>query len=184
MSDGDPAGGGPGASNGDESADDLAGVDTTVAAVDDPDTSGDGETPADQLGEVPAEAAGYCAYTEYEWGEAAEDLPATGEGATGAAANVWDALYGVEDPEMPVSIVDLGLVYGVHVDDGHATVVMTLTYTGCPARDMLLSAVESAATCADGVDDADVELVWSPEWNLEMVTEAGREDLREFGVSV
>src|SRR6056297_1901658 len=74
-----------------------------------------------------------CAYTEYVEGEAVEDLPATGDDAEGVAADVWDALYGVEDPEMPVSIVDLGLIYGVEVtervDTGHhAEVLMTLTY--------------------------------------------------------
>lgn len=126
----------------------------------------------------------YCAYTEYRDGSQAETVPATGEGATGAAKRVWDALCEVEDPEMPISVVELGLIYGVDVSDGRATVRMTLTYTGCPARRMLLEDVETAAAGADGVDSADVELVWSPEWNLTMVTDAGREALREFGVSI
>lgn len=126
----------------------------------------------------------YCAYTDYREGVDTESVPATGDGATGVEKRVWDALYGVEDPEMPVSVVDLGLIYGVDVTDGRATVRMTLTYTGCPARSMLLADVEAAAASADGVDSADVDLVWSPEWNLNMVTEAGRESLREFGVSV
>ena len=127
----------------------------------------------------------YCGYTAYEFGEVdPEDLPATGEGATGVERAVWDALYEVEDPEMPVSIVDLGLVYGVAVEDGEAKVRMTLTYTGCPARDMLLGDVEEAAASAEGVDSAAVELVWSPEWSLNLVTDAGKEALREFGVSI
>ncbi|MEF8840428.1 MAG: 1,2-phenylacetyl-CoA epoxidase subunit PaaD [Haloarculaceae archaeon] len=126
----------------------------------------------------------YCAYTEYESGSPHESYPKTGEGATGVEARVWDALREVEDPEMPVSVVDLGLVYGVAVADGHATVRFTLTYTGCPARDYLLSDVERAAEAVDGVDTAEVDLVWSPPWTVEMVTDAGRESLREFGVSV
>lgn len=129
-------------------------------------------------------SAEYCAYTEYRDGSRAETVPATGEGATGTAKRVWDALFEVEDPEMPISVVDLGLIYGVDVSAGHATVRMTLTYTGCPARRMLLADVEAAAAGADGVDSADVELVWSPEWNLTMVSDAGKEALREFGVSV
>jgi metal-sulfur cluster biosynthetic enzyme len=116
------------------------------------------------------------------------DLPATGEDADGLAADVWDALYEVEDPEMPVSVVDLGLVYGVDVEEGEdgaaVTVEMTLTFTGCPARNLLLSQVESAVEGVDGIASADVRLVWSPEWTVEMVTDAGREDLREFGVSI
>lgn len=125
-----------------------------------------------------------CTYTEYRSGEERSDLPATGEGATGVECEVWDALYGVEDPEMPISIVDLGLVYGVVVTDGRCEVAMTLTYTGCPARTLLLDQVESAVAGVGGVEDVDVELVWSPPWSVEMVTDAGREDLREFGVSI
>jgi metal-sulfur cluster biosynthetic enzyme len=126
----------------------------------------------------------YCGYTEYTEGVDPEELPATGESATGVERRVWDALYEVEDPEMPVSIVDLGLVYGVAVDGAHAMVQMTLTYTGCPARTMLLEDVEAAAASVDGIESVDVELVWSPEWNLNLVTEAGKESLREFGVSI
>jgi metal-sulfur cluster biosynthetic enzyme len=127
-----------------------------------------------------------CAYTEYEYTDApaADDLPATGEDATGVDAAVWDALYAIEDPEMPVSIVDLGLIYGVDVTDGHATVDMTLTYSGCPAREMLTSDVEDAVAGVDGVDDVTLRLVWNPPWGLEMVTAQGKSDLKEFGLSV
>ena len=137
--------------------------------------------------EIDVDAEGgpsYCAYTEYEHGVAVEELPATGEGAEGVEAAVFEELQTVEDPEMPISVVDLGLIYDVTVEDGVATVTMTLTYTGCPARDYLQADVRQAAARAEGVDEAEVELVWSPEWNLEMVTEAGKADLREFGVSV
>ncbi|SDQ22102.1 1,2-phenylacetyl-CoA epoxidase subunit PaaD [Natronobacterium texcoconense] len=125
-----------------------------------------------------------CAYTDYREGETADDLPATGEDATGLEADVWDALYGIEDPEMPISIVDLGLIYGVALEDGAATVDMTLTYSGCPARDMLTEEVEEEVAAVDGVEDVELRLVWSPEWTVEMVTERGKEDLREFGLSI
>jgi len=129
------------------------------------------------------DAPSYCTYTEYRHGVAVEDLPATGEGAAGVEANVFAELREVEDPEMPISVVDLGLIYGVTVEDGHATVTMTLTYTGCPARDYLQADIRQAAARAEGVESAAVELVWTPEWTLEMVTDEGREALREFGVS-
>jgi len=125
-----------------------------------------------------------CGYTEYREGPAIDELPATGTDATGIDAAVWDALYAVEDPEMPVSIVDLGLIYDVGVEDGLARVDMTLTYSGCPARDMLQSDVREAIEAVDGVDDVDINLVWSPEWSVELVTESGKESLREFGLSV
>lgn len=129
-----------------------------------------------------------CAYTRYVEGEDSEALPATGEGATGLEAEVWDALYAVEDPEMPISVVDLGLIYGVELtregEETRATVIMTLTYTGCPARKMLTGDIRKAAASPEGVDAAEIDLVWSPEWSLEMVTERGKDDLREFGLSV
>ena len=138
----------------------------------------------------PLEAPSACAYTDYtSGGEVPDEVPATGEGAEGVEADVWDALYEVEDPEMPVSVVNLGLIYGVDVteraDTGvHAEVVMTLTYTGCPARDMLTDDVKRAVAGVDGVESVDLRLVWSPEWSIEMVTEDGKDDLREFGLSV
>lgn len=125
-----------------------------------------------------------CAYTDYREGEGVPDLPATGEGATDLEAAVWDALHGIEDPEMPISIVDLGLIYGVGVEDATATVDMTLTYSGCPARDMLTDEVEERVSAVDGIETVDLRLVWSPEWTVEMVTERGKDDLREFGLSV
>jgi len=125
-----------------------------------------------------------CAYTDYEDGEVPEGFPRTGEGATGAEAEVWDALREVEDPEMPVSIVDLGLIYDVTVEGEEAAVEMTLTYTGCPAKDMLTNDVRCAALTASGVQEASVSVQYSPPWSVEMVTDAGKEQLREFGLSV
>ncbi|MEM4780770.1 MAG: 1,2-phenylacetyl-CoA epoxidase subunit PaaD [Halalkalicoccus sp.] len=129
-----------------------------------------------------------CAYTDYVPGEERAEFPKTGEGSSGTERRIWDALYEVEDPEMPISVVDLGLIYDVRVEevDGrtNAVVTMTLTYTGCPARSMLKDDIREAAESAEGVDSAAVRLVWSPEWTVEMVTETGKEDLREFGLSV
>lgn len=126
----------------------------------------------------------YCSYTEYRKGGPQEGLPATGADATGVEADIWEALYDVEDPEMPISIVDLGLIYGVQLAGGHALVDMTLTYSGCPAREMLLDDVEDAVSSVDGVEDCEVRLVWSPEWSVDLVTEDGKDDLREFGLSI
>ena len=141
----------------------------------------------------PGDAETACAYTSYETADDLEydekdradgEVPATGDGATGVERDVWQALYRVEDPEMPVSIVDLGLIYGVEVVEGMADVEMTLTYTGCPARDMLTGEVTRAVRDVNGIDEVDVTVVWSPGWTVEMVTEQGRESLREFGLSV
>lgn len=133
---------------------------------------------------APLDTDEVCSYTDYREGTPPPEYPKTGTDATGHEKAVWNALYEVEDPEMPVSIVDLGLIYGVSVTEGKALVRMTLTYTGCPARDMLMNDVRCAAETAEGVDRAEVELEYSPPWSVEMVTEGGKRQLREFGLSV
>ncbi|GAB3420072.1 hypothetical protein GCM10027435_22290 [Haloparvum alkalitolerans] len=146
---------------------------------------GGGADPGEDAASAAREADGEaCAYTSYEDGEAPDSYPKTGEGAEGVAADVWDALREVEDPEMPVSVVDLGLIYEVTVEGDRCTVEMTLTYTGCPAKDMLTNDVRCAAETAPGVHEAEVRIRYTPEWNVNMVTPDGREDLREFGLSV
>lgn len=132
-----------------------------------------------------------CAYTNYVPGEEheeCEEFPKTGEGATGIERRVWKKLFCVEDPEMPISVVDLGLIYDVQIgavdERTHAVVTMTLTYTGCPARSMLKDDIRDAAASARGIDSVEIKLVWSPEWTLEMVSEQGKDDLREFGLSI
>lgn len=125
-----------------------------------------------------------CSFTEFSDGDPSGEYPRTGADAEGIEAEVWKALYEVEDPEMPVSVVDLGLVYDVTVGDDHCVVEMTLTYTGCPARDILLNDVACAAETVSGIDEATVTLRYTPEWNVTMVTDEGKERLREFGLSV
>lgn len=97
-------------------------------------------------------------------------------------AQVWEALERVKDPEYPVSVVDLGLVYGVAVEDGVAEVTMTFTSIGCPALDMLVDDVRAAAAGVPGVREARVEVVWSPAWTRAHITERGRRVLAHYGV--
>lgn len=97
---------------------------------------------------------------------------------------VWEAIRTVEDPELPVSLVDLGLVYRVAVEDGRAEVDLTLTYLGCPARDLIVGDVEAAARAVDGVEAVDVRVVYSPAWDYDRITERGRRDLNEHGLAV
>lgn len=97
---------------------------------------------------------------------------------------VWEALRTVEDPELPVSLVDLGLVYRVEVEDGRAEIDLTLTYSGCPARDLITDDVEAAARSVEGVDDVAVRVVYSPAWDYDRITERGRRDLNEHGLAV
>ncbi len=96
-----------------------------------------------------------------------------------------EALKVVRDPEIPVNIVDLGLVYRLDVDaDGAVDVDMTLTSMGCPVQDMIQADVELACMKVDGVRKVTVEFVWSPAWSTDKMTDDGKKQMRMFGFSV
>ena len=82
---------------------------------------------------------------------------------------VRENLKAVIDPELGLNIVDLGLVYDVDVEDGKATVTMTLTSPGCPAGGMIMGGAQEAANSTDGVDEAEVKLVWKPFWTPDRI---------------
>jgi probable FeS assembly SUF system protein SufT len=92
---------------------------------------------------------------------------------------VWEQLKQCFDPEIPVNIVDLGLVYDcrlVKKDDGgtKVEVKMTLTAPGCGMGPAIAHDAQSKILSIDGIDEADVQLVWDPPWNQNMISEAGR----------
>jgi metal-sulfur cluster biosynthetic enzyme len=96
-----------------------------------------------------------------------------------------EALKVVRDPEIPVNIVDLGLVYRLDVDaQGGVEVDMTLTSMGCPVQDMIQADVELACMKVDGVNNVKVEFVWSPAWSTEKMTDDGKKQMRMFGFHV
>ncbi|MDX1837423.1 SUF system Fe-S cluster assembly protein [Legionella taurinensis] len=95
--------------------------------------------------------------------------------------NAIAALKTVYDPEIPVNIYDLGLIYDVSVDDEHHVhVKMTLTTPGCPVAQTFPGTVEQAVNKVEGVSDCTVELVWDPPWTQERMTEAARLELGIF----
>ena len=94
------------------------------------------------------------------------------------------ALAEVQDPEMPVNLVDLGLVYGVEEDGGRVTVDLTFTAMGCPAADFILADVRERLLSEPGVEEVDVRIVWDPPWTAARMTREGREALEAWGLSV
>ena len=91
---------------------------------------------------------------------------------------VWAQLKGVYDPEIPVDIVNLGLVYDCIIEelDGKkiVSVKMTLTAPGCGMGPVIAADAQAKVMTIDGIDDARVELVWDPAWNQEMISEEGK----------
>lgn len=78
---------------------------------------------------------------------------------------IVSALRQIYDPEIPVNIYDLGLIYNVEVDGGHANVTMTLTTPHCPVAETMPGEVEMRVTSVPGVASADIHLVWDPPWD-------------------
>lgn len=99
------------------------------------------------------------------------------------ADDLWEAMKDVVDPELGINVVDLGLVYGVHLDEGNvATLDMTLTSAACPLTDVIEDQTRAAL---DGlVDSFTINWVWMPPWGPDKITDDGREMLRALGFNV
>ena len=91
---------------------------------------------------------------------------------------VVDALRGVYDPEIPVNIYELGLIYRCDVSaEGNVEIDMTLTAPACPVAGEMPGMVENAVQAVPGINDVKVELVWDPPWDQSMMSEAARLEL-------
>lgn len=87
---------------------------------------------------------------------------------------ILQALKQVYDPEIPVDVVNLGLIYAVEIDGGRICVKMTTTAPGCPVGNLIAAQAERAIRRIEGVEEAHVELVYDPPWSMEMMSEEGR----------
>ena len=90
---------------------------------------------------------------------------------------VIDALKEIFDPEIPVNIYDLGLIYNVEIDEGHVMVTMTLTTPHCPVAESMPAEVELRVGAVPGVGDAEVNLVWDPPWSPQNMSDEARLEL-------
>ncbi len=142
-------------------------------------------TPIEEIAEKAADTAGPDT--------AGPDTAAAGEVSKGqvtkaAVADVEEAMKDVVDPELGINVVDLGLVYGVHVDDENiATLDMTLTSAACPLTDVIEDQTRSALTSGPGgglVSDFRINWVWLPPWGPDKITDEGRDQLRALGFNV
>jgi metal-sulfur cluster biosynthetic enzyme len=97
---------------------------------------------------------------------------------------LWEALAEVQDPEMPVSLVDLGVIYGLTENDGVVEVALTFTAMGCPASDFILDDVRERLLREDGIREVRINVVWNPPWTVARMTQAGRDALESWGLAV
>jgi metal-sulfur cluster biosynthetic enzyme len=97
---------------------------------------------------------------------------------------LWAALAEVQDPEMPVNLVDLGVIYGVSERDGLVEVDLTFTAMGCPASEFILEDVRERLMREDGVGEVHINVVWDPPWTVARMTQDGRDALESWGLAV
>ena len=103
------------------------------------------------------------------------DVPAT--------ERIWNALQTVTDPEIPViSVIELGIIQDVYVENGAATIEMCPTFAGCPALDYMRDDIRKAVTSA-GFEAVNVRVVFDPPWTTDRITDIGRQKLKEFGLA-
>ena len=130
------------------------------------------KTPPIEAGAAQAEGAG---------GGAAEPSGTAAAAAAAIEEGIVEALKTVYDPEIPVNIYEMGLVYDLHVEpDGRVQIKMTLTSPACPVAGSLPGEVKDKVESVPGVAAAEVEVVWDPVWNPSMMSEAARLELGMF----
>lgn len=94
------------------------------------------------------------------------------------------ALEEIEDPEFPMSIVDMGLIYGLKFDEGQVDIDLTFTAMGCPGMEYVIEDIKTRLLKEDEVDKVNIDVVWSPPWTVAKLSDAGRQVLIEWGIAL
>jgi len=96
---------------------------------------------------------------------------------------LWDALRDVMDPELPISVVDMGLIVDLTQHDGIVDIKLTFTAMGCPAMDFIMDDIRDRLLQEAGVRAVNIEIVWDPIWTKARLSEEGIEIMRTWGIS-
>jgi metal-sulfur cluster biosynthetic enzyme len=102
--------------------------------------------------------------------------------ATGCAG-LWDALREVMDPEIPISVVDMGLIVDIARHGSIVDLKLTFTAMGCPAMDFIMDDIRERLLQEPGVEQVNIEIVWDPVWTKARLSEEGIEIIRTWGIS-
>ncbi|MBE2314522.1 metal-sulfur cluster assembly factor [Solirubrobacter sp. CPCC 204708] len=97
-------------------------------------------------------------------------------------ARLWEALTEVEDPEIPISVVHMGLIVAISYDAGVVDLKLTFTAMGCPAMDFIQDDIRERLLREPDVERVDIEVVWNPVWTRKMIREEARGRMRELGI--
>ena len=100
-----------------------------------------------------------------------------------ACPALWDALREVTDPEIPISVVDMGLIVAIVAHHGIVNIKLTFTAMGCPAMEFIMDDIRTRLLQEPGVREVHIDIVWDPVWTKARLTEEGIEIMRTWGVS-
>ncbi|KAB2330491.1 metal-sulfur cluster assembly factor [Cytobacillus depressus] len=95
----------------------------------------------------------------------------------------WDALKEVSDPEFPISVVDMGLIYDIKKEENKLEVQMTYTSTGCACMEWIENDIRNRLLKEEEITDVDIQVVWDPPWTVNNLSEEGKKKLKHWGVS-
>lgn len=104
--------------------------------------------------------------------------------ASPAEETLWQTLEEVQDPEFPISVVDMGLIYGLQRQGNHVQVQLTFTAMGCPCMEFILADIRERLLQEPDIEEVDIEIVWDPPWTRQRLSEKGIERLKKWGVTV
>jgi phenylacetate-CoA oxygenase PaaJ subunit len=97
-------------------------------------------------------------------------------------ARLWQALQDVEDPEIPISVVNMGLIVAIDYEDGVVDLQLTFTAMGCPAMEFIQDDIRERLLAEPDVDEVRIEIVWDPVWTRKMIREEAKDRMRELGI--
>ena len=97
-------------------------------------------------------------------------------------ARLWEALTEVEDPEIPISVVHMGLIVAIEFDDGIVDLKLTFTAMGCPAMEFIQDDIRDRLLQEPDVDEVRIEIVWDPVWTRARIREESRATMRKLGI--
>lgn len=100
-----------------------------------------------------------------------------------ACPALWDALRDVTDPELPVSVVDMGLIVDLQEQDGRVDLKLTFTAMGCPAMEFIMDDIRARLLQEPGVREVHIEVVWEPVWTRARLSAEGVDILRSWGIA-
>ncbi len=112
--------------------------------------------------------------------------PARSQAKRGASEDkaLWSALEEVTDPEFPVSVVDMGLIYGLRREGQSAQLELTFTAMGCPAMGFIIEDIRHRLLQEPGIEQVEIRVIWDPPWTKDRLTAKAIERLKRFGVTV